>query len=248
MSPAKPMKLVCERRDGFRVWRQSAPAAEAALSGLLPDPDQALARGEIRKPGSRAHGGVVELAGERYFLKRYNCRGLTYRWQNALRRSRAVYTWRLAWAFLARGVPVPMPTLCLEERSFRLLGRSYVLMEVAPGRCLREAWGSLAPERKEEVLLAIGRTLGGMHRRGCLHGDLKWDNILLAGGQAEPSFRLVDLDGGRLLPFSSQLLGRKDLRRFVQDLRRAEGAGSCREELLLRAWREGWTTGGRHDG
>jgi tRNA A-37 threonylcarbamoyl transferase component Bud32 len=239
--------LLRDDRAGFRIWRQPSAAAEAALASLLPDPDHALARGEIRKPGSRAYGAVVELAGERYFLKRYNCRGRSYRWQYLLRRSRAVYTWQLARAFLERGVPVPVPLLCLEERRWRLLGRSYVLMEAAAGSCLREAWAALAPERRGEVLTAIGRRLGRMHRRGCLHGDLKWDNIMLAEGPGEPRFCLVDLDGGRLLPFPWRAPAQKDLRRFIQDLRRAEGEGTPLEALLRRAWMEGWETGGNDD-
>jgi hypothetical protein len=235
--------FVQERRAGFRLWRQRSSTAEAALAALLPDPDQALARGEIRKPGSRTHGGLVELAGERYFLKRYNCRGTLYRLRNALRRSRAVRTWRLAWQFLERGVPVPAPLACLEERRFRLLGRSYVLMEAAAGRGLREAWPQLELRRRQEVLTALGTALGRMHRQGCLHGDLKWDNILLVEGEAGPVFRLVDLDGSRLLPVSARCLAEKDLARFVQDLRRAE-EGPEWESLLRRAWEEGWSGGG----
>jgi tRNA A-37 threonylcarbamoyl transferase component Bud32 len=236
------MPLLRDDRNGFRIWRQDSTAAAAALELLLPDPDEVLTRGDIRKPGSRALGAVVELDGQHYFLKRYNCRGPLYRLQNLLRRSRAVYTWQLAWAFLDRGVPVPAPLVCIEERCCRLLGRSYVLMEAAAGATLRQAWPLLGAEGKEQVLNVIGGALGRMHRQGCLHGDLKWDNILLADGEAGPDFSLVDLDGGKLLPFSSERLALKDRQRFLQDLRRAEIAPRW-TNLLKDAWNEGWSAG-----
>jgi tRNA A-37 threonylcarbamoyl transferase component Bud32 len=231
--------LLRDDRHGFRVWRQDTAAAAAALELLFPDPDEVLARGDVRKPGSRAHGAVVDVAGKHYFLKRYNCRGTFYRLQYVLRRSRAVHTWQLAWAFLERGVPVPMPLVCLEERCCRLLGRSYVLMEAVAGTTLRSAWPLLGDEAKEQVLTFIGTSLGRMHRQGCLHGDLKWDNIIHFVGESGPDFRLVDLDGGRLLSAPSRTLAEKDRQRFLQDLRRAE-ADPRWLNLLQESWNEGW--------
>ena len=122
-------RFVREERYGFLILRQRTPAAEAALAFLLPDPDQAFDHARILKPGSRTHVGIVEIAGVRYVLKRYNCRGWGYRIQNAFRRSVAMRTWLVTWQYLVRGIPVPEPLLCLEERRFRLLGRAYILME-----------------------------------------------------------------------------------------------------------------------
>ncbi|MHB8708503.1 MAG: hypothetical protein ACYC9I_06475 [Desulfuromonadales bacterium] len=87
-------------RAGFEIRRQETAEAHAALQALLPDPDIVLVRGVTCKPGSRTHGALVIIDGRRYFLKRYNCRGWLYRFQNSVRRSRAVYTWQLAWSLL----------------------------------------------------------------------------------------------------------------------------------------------------
>ncbi len=225
--------------DGFRILRQPSPAAERALAALLPDPDLILSTGEICKPGSRSHCGVIDVAGRRYFLKRYNDRGLWYRLQYLVRRSRAVYTWRLARKFIARDVPVPVPLLCLEARRYGVLGRSYVLMEEAPGQVLRKLWPGLADDRKLQVLTTLGNVFGRMHRQGCLHGDLKWDNIVLAFEGEQLTVRLVDLDGGRQLFRPSKWLARKDLARFVKDLHRAEVELDWEQRLLL-SWQAGW--------
>jgi hypothetical protein len=81
-----------------------------------------------------------------------------------------------------------------------------------------------------------------MHRHGCLHGDLKWDNIIVARGESGPEFRLVDLDGGRLLRFPSRGAAEKDLQRFLKDLCRAEVDPSWRS-LCLHSWEQGWRDG-----
>jgi len=229
----------CEMRNGFRVFRQRTVEAEAVLNELLPDPDVALLSGEICKPGSRTHGALVVLGGKRYFLKRYNCRGILYRIRNTFRYSRAVYTWRLAWGFLLRGVPVPEPLLCLEERSCRLLGRSYVLMEAASGQCLTTLWPTLTYARRLSILQHLGCHLGRMHREGCLHGDLKWSNILVEDSDGKTNVCLVDLDGGRQLGFPVLRLADKDLNRFLKDLHQF-GDDPSLEKTFKQSWLAGW--------
>ena len=229
--------IAAEMRGGFRIWYEMLDEVIHLLDALLPNPDNLLADSDILKNGSRTCGGLVELAGQRYFLKRYNDRGWVYAAQYLLRRSRAVYTWSLARHFLARGVLVPLPLICLEERRCRVLGRSYVLMQAVDGACLHEFWPTTSQPLKMKVLAMLGRTIGHMHRQGFLHGDLKWNNIILRDGGA--SAVLVDLDGGRRLPWSSFWMARNDLERFLEDLRRA-GGGSELERQLLQSWDEGW--------
>jgi tRNA A-37 threonylcarbamoyl transferase component Bud32 len=212
--------ILQEYRSGFRILRMRSIAAEEALAALLPDPDRIFEQAEIFKPGTRTHAGMVTVAGRRYFLKRYNCRGWLYRLHNAFRRSRAVRTWVSTWGFVARGLPVPQPLLCLEERRFRLLGRSYILMEFAAEKeRLVDILPKLDAGSRQDLLAGLGSLLGRMHRLGCLHGDLKWSNILV--GPLEDGERdvcLVDLDGSRILkrPKHGRML--RDLRRFCQDL------------------------------
>lgn len=229
-------RFVREQRNGFRVFRQRTAAAEAALQSLLPDPDRAFDRARILKPGSRTHAGVVEIAGARYVLKRYNCRGWAYRIGNAFRRSRAVRTWLVNWQYLVRGVPVPEPILCLEERRCRLLERSYILMEyIEETVSLRARWARLAAAEKECFGVFFGELLGRMHRVGMLHGDLKWDNILVGNQPSLETARLVDLDGSSASVRFNRTRAQKDFARFLKDLAKEE-AGTQLRGCVTRAW------------
>jgi tRNA A-37 threonylcarbamoyl transferase component Bud32 len=224
-----------ERKFGFSAWRQASATAAMALDSLLPDPDQAYAGARICKPGSRNHTARVELAGQPYLLKRYNCRGWVYRLQNALRRSRAVKNWDLIHHFQLRGLPVPEPHLCLEERHFRLLERSYILMDFCPGKTLRRQWPELPDEDRNTLVAVLATLLGRMHRFGLLHGDLKWDNIMVCDIEGRLRVKLVDFDGSRLLRRPCRRRAERDLRRFLRDLRGNDPTGFW-EHRFVRAW------------
>jgi len=226
-------RIVRVIRSGFSLLLQPSAEVLSALAALLPDPDTALESAIIFKPGSRTHAGVVTIEGKRYFLKRYNCRGLIYRLQNAFRRSRAVRTWWVTWAFADRGIPVPQPLICLEERTFRLLGRSYILMDFAEDADpLVTAWPTLEAVERKTLLLKLGETLGKMHRSGCLHGDLKWSNILVRRrGGGEWDVCLVDLDGSRVTSRPRVEKVQKDIRRFLRDL---DVAATPEDQALFR--------------
>jgi len=220
------------QRDGFRIYSRRTPEAETALEFLLPNPDQAFVGASILKPGSRTHAGIVEIAGKNYVLKRYNCRGWGYRVGNAFRRSRAVRTWLVNWEYLVRGIPVPEPLLCLEERRCRLLERSYILMEFVDSSCsLRERWGQADGVERVRLGEYFGKHLGKMHRLGMLHGDLKWDNILVEQEMSGEIIRLVDLDGSSTMNPFSRTRASHDFSRFLKDLAKEGGDASLLDSV-----------------
>jgi tRNA A-37 threonylcarbamoyl transferase component Bud32 len=230
-----------ERRGAFMVWRQNTVEAKALLISLLPDPDRLLAAGvELPSPWRGPATDKVRLSidGRDYFLKRYNCLGWFYRLKNALRPSRALRSWLAVRVFLERGVPTPEPLLCLEERHLRLLGRSYVLfpfVAAATGSFL-DLWPLLNEGAKRKSLESLGGIIGAMHRKGLLHGDLNWRNILALSDEDGPHFQLVDLDGSRLLATVNARLAERDLDHFLRDLERA-GSGPDLTMLFLDRWR-----------
>ncbi len=211
--------FVLPRRDGFRVLGLDRTDVSGLMEALLPDPDSALGGAEVFKRGSRNHAVRLDVGGRPYFLKRYNCLGWLYRLGNAFRSSRAVRTWRMTLAFAARGIPVPEPLLCLEERRFRLLGRSYLVSElVEGGESLHLLWPRLDEGQRREVLMALADVLGRMHATGAFHGDLKWNNILVRPGGGSPRVVLVDLDGSSVGFMFRRRRARKDIDRFLKDL------------------------------
>lgn len=227
------------REQGFRFHCDRALGVPA-LAALLPDPDQLLSAGEIYKPGTRTHAGRVTIGGEHRFLKRINYRGWRYGMSYLFRRSRAMHNWEIMWAFRCRRVPVADPILCLEERSFRFLKRSYILTDFARGmERLRVAWPHLTDAQRETLLIRLAGILGRMHRFGCLHGDLKWDNILVCPqGQR---ITLVDFDGSRIPCRPMVKRANKDIARFLKDLKAMDGSG-CWTRLFLNSWQK-WIHG-----
>jgi len=229
-------QFIRENREGFYVLRQRSPEGERAVERLLADPDQAFTGKLILKPGSRSHLEVICVAGKPYVLKRYNCRGTGYRLMNAFRRSRALRTWLIAWEYLVRGISVPQPLVCLEERHMRLLGRSYVLMEFFDGAVtLRNAWINTEQDERKKLSVQLGSYLGHMHRTGMVHGDLKWDNILLGLQNGTHQLHLVDLDASRVVKNPSSQVARADIERFLRDMIK-EGCSEHERCIFLDAW------------
>jgi tRNA A-37 threonylcarbamoyl transferase component Bud32 len=231
-------RFVHEKRHGFSILRVRGGKGEAVLQELLPDPDRVLEQGTVLKDGRTIKAARVELGGEFYFLKRYNCKGWVYRVRNALRRSRAVRTWLTSWAFRVRGLPVPEPLICLEERRFRLLERSYILSRyVANAECLSDVWPRLDGSQRRGLLARLAMLLGRMHRFGAIHGDLKWQNIILQTREGGGAITLTDLDGSRIMRPVNLRRPEKDLARWLRDLEERDEAGVYKA-FFLHSWRK----------
>lgn len=227
-------------RDGFR-YHGDKQRAGTALRELLPDPDKILEQGQIFKPGSRTHAGRIYLSCGEGFLKRFNDRGWWYRVRHLFRRSRAVHNWKVMWAFRYRRIPVADPVLCLEERFFRILKRSYVLTDFAEGgQRLKVVWQGLSDAQRCCLLIVLAQLLGRMHRFGCLHGDLKWDNILVCATGKGWRITLVDLDGSRVLRRPAANRAIRDVGRFLRDLEQVDTTGQW-GRMFRRSWKK-WIT------
>jgi tRNA A-37 threonylcarbamoyl transferase component Bud32 len=225
-----------EERNGFTVFYRKRPGVEALLDGLLADPDRILEEGQIFKAGNTVRAARVELNGRHYFLKRFNCKGWRYSLKNAFRRSRAVRSWMISWGFRLRGLPVPEPLICLEERRMRLLKRSYILFNfVEDSETLSGVWPRLDSVAREGILARLAFLLGRLHLFGGVHGDLKWNNILV-NGQGDLCF--TDLDGSRIVGPGKYRKKRKDLDRFLVDLAKAQ-PGNKDQAFFLKCW-ERW--------
>jgi tRNA A-37 threonylcarbamoyl transferase component Bud32 len=230
---------VTERRGKFVIYHDLSSVHVGLISALLPDPDSLFAAGQaIESPWQSAATDktVVSIGGRNFFFKRYNCLGGGYRLKNIFRNSRALKSWRAGWKFLDMGLPTPRPIACLEERHFRFLGRSYLLLEfLEDSRCLLDLWGDLPDNQRSQLLSLIGTNIGNMHRQGVLHGDLNWRNFLVSSAGEKREVFLVDLDGCRFLKSLSRKRAIRDLAHFLRDLNR-NGASESDRALFLGTW------------
>lgn len=207
---------------------------------MLADPDRLLEEGQIYKAGNTVRAARIELNGKSYFLKRFNCKGWSYRCKNAFRRSRAVRSWLVAWGFCLRSLPVAEPLICLEERRLRLLGRSYILFDfVEETEPLARLWPRLDAAERRGLLTRLALLLGRLHLFGGLHGDLKWSNILVRGQMGKELY-LIDLDGSKIVGSGKPRAKRKDLKRFLVDLTKFQ-SGDIDKVLFLKCW-ERWSS------
>ncbi|MEZ4598895.1 MAG: lipopolysaccharide kinase InaA family protein [Syntrophotaleaceae bacterium] len=227
-----------EKRKGFTVFYRKKRGMEEILDGFLDDPDRFLEKGEIFKAGNTVRAAKVELNGKYYFLKRFNCKGWRYQLKNAFRRSRALRSWLVCWGFRLRGIPLPQPLMCLEERRMRLLKRSYILFEfIDDGERLNGVWPELGADRRKGILARLGLMLGRLHFFGGIHGDLKWNNILV---NRRGDLFLTDFDGSRIVASRNKRRKKKDLERFLVDLESAPSTKTERE-FFLKCWQR-WSS------
>ena len=230
-------RFIKSKFENFNIYRVRHPEIQNTLSALLPNPDELLNRGEVLKDGRTVKAAKVQINGKSYFLKRYNCKGNTYRIRNAFRRSRAVRTWFATWSLTVRNVPVPKAYACLEERHFGLLERSYLLYEYVHGDRLCDLWPLLDDLSKRRMLAKLAITIGNMHLFGGFHGDLKWPNILVSEKRGRFEFALSDLDGSRIFTGLTAQKAHKDIRRFLVDLKKTSGSDVF-EKAFVETWRK----------
>lgn len=230
-------RFIKSKSANFTIYRVRRPEVEKALQALLPDPDELLEQGVILKDGRTVKAAKIDIDGQAYFLKRYNCKGDLYRFRNALRRSRAVRTWLASWGMTVRGLPVPEAFICLEERHVRLLERSYLLFQYVDAVRLCDIWPELDDFNKRRMLSQLAILLATLHQSGCCHGDLKWPNILVSEVEGSRRIVLSDLDGSRVNLRLGVARARKDIERFLKDLRQT-GESSNFETLFLGTWQK----------
>lgn len=227
------------RCGDFVLYHDSSEIHAEVIEALMPDPDRLFASGQvIQSPWQSAATDktVVRIGARSYFFKRYNCLGDGYRLKNLLRNSKALKSWRAGWKFLEQGLPTPRPVACLEERRFRLLGRSYLLFELLEDSgSLLDLWGELSDEHRIRLLSLMGAKFGEMHRRGILHGDLNWRNILVRRADRDYEFYLVDLDGSRSRKKLRREEAVRDLSHFMRDVARNKVSAE-EQQCFLDRW------------
>ena len=232
-------KAFAERKGNFWVYRLNSSKAKEALEAILPEPDRALDRGEVLAGrGSNCRTVKIDIRGDLYVLKRFDCGEWLHRIKYIPRRSKAVKNWMISLEFIARGIAVPRPILCIEERKFRLLGPSYFLSEYVPNaRPLSELWPGLSRADRKESLVNLAAFLGRLHCSGCIHGDTNWRNSLIYNNDmTAKNILLVDLDCSKVFSRPRPKKIYKDIQHFLRDLDRLAKASPKDFRFFLKYW------------
>ena len=215
----------------FVIHYDSTNVDMLLIQDFLSAPDHFFSSGESIKSAwknKKIDKSVVKVRDKTFFIKRYNCLGQIYRIKNIFRKSNALKSWRTGWKFLQLGISTPRPIICIEERRFNMLGRSYLLCEfIDDAHNLLDMWPTLNDQKRMHLLYLAGNEIGNMHHKGSLHGDLNWRNILIQGKMNHEIIFLVDLDHCHHLRRINQKVATRDLDHFYRDSSRNNVSKKC---------------------
>ena len=168
------------------------------MKQFLHSPDSFLDKGTILKDSRTTKAGIVEIDNRKYFLKRYNNKGLIYTLKYLFRKSRPFKALRAAREIHKLGIPCPEVIAALARRRCGILQCSYLLTEnleniISPENYIRESVTN--PDIYIKFQSRMCAYLKKMHDAGIRHGDLKLSNIYCRKNPDGLEFGLFDFDG-----------------------------------------------------
>lgn len=176
------------------------------LKDFLCYPCNAIDTAELVKNSRTTTAGIVTIAAEKYFLKRYNNKGLIYSLKYMFRSSRPLNSLRVSVVLKALNVPCPEVFATLSCRIGPYLSASYLLTQymsnlILPVEYLRKC--SLEHKLTHEWQQSVCELMAKIHAEGIYHGDMKLSNIFFRNADDKIEFGLWDFDSTRI--FNSNL-------------------------------------------
>jgi tRNA A-37 threonylcarbamoyl transferase component Bud32 len=184
--------------QGLVSSKLSAEARES-LQGL----DQLLQTIELDKDSNSTTAGVVELDGQKYFLKRYNNKDFKRKLKNSVRQTRPFKVLKTSQILSEAGIFTPEVYAALNYRRGLLLESSYLLSAfLESAKTAGQVIERLTGEDKFEIFAEkICRLLVKVHNAGIFHGDVKTSNIIVVSNDDNSyDLGLLDLDGSHCYP------------------------------------------------
>ena len=168
------------------------------MKRFLYSPDSFLDKGIILKDSRTTKAGIVEIDNRKYFLKRYNNKGLIYTLKYFFRHSRPFKVLSVTQGIRKLSIPCPEVIAALSRRRLGILQASYLLTEnleniIPPEDYIRESIDH--PDIYTKFQSHICAYLKKLHDAGIRHGDLKLSNIYCRKDPDGLEFGLFDFDG-----------------------------------------------------
>lgn len=175
------------------VWRDQ----QDWLAEVLNDLDGSLASSLILKDGASATVGLIEVAGRKLVIKRYNIKSFLHALKRFWRPTRAWTSWQAGIRLQVLGIHTPKPLALKEERLGPFRKRGYLIVEASEGQDLLGLLASDKPVGSEQdggallprVAQEIEQLLDTMSLHHISHGDFKATNLLW-----DEQLCVIDLD------------------------------------------------------
>jgi tRNA A-37 threonylcarbamoyl transferase component Bud32 len=208
MNTPLSLKYCLDNNEDFKVYtkggmqvllrsKQTPPELENHLSEL----DDFFADARIVKDSRTTKAGLFDFVDKKYFLKRYNNKGLRYTLRNLFRKGRVFRAWKAAWILEQLNIPTPIPICGVEVRTVRILKSAYLITESLDALSTLELYELFEADSSRFInfLDTVIGYLVSMHKEGVYHGDLKLSNIYACkNSKSDYLFGLWDLDAVKI--------------------------------------------------
>ena len=170
----------------------------------------------LLKNGNTCTVALVENAGKKLVIKRYNIKGFWHGVSRALRQTRAAASWANAYRLKILDIATAAPIALIEERKYAFKGQAYFLAEYIDAPDVAQFFSACADKTaRAETVKNISTLLYKLYLLKISHGDMKATNIKIVDNQPV----LIDLDSMIQHRFERLALNghARDLRRFMQN-------------------------------
>ncbi|MBR6201703.1 MAG: hypothetical protein IKQ62_01720 [Bacteroidaceae bacterium] len=140
---------------------------------------------------------IFKEKGEKIVVKRFHRSLFPQRFDYTfVRPSKAKRAYTYGLQLLELGISTPTPIACIEEYSWGLFRRGFLISDFCgdpDARVLREEW-----ETRDDLINALAHFLLEMHQKGFLHGDTNLSNFLYRTDPSSPTgFHITTIDINR---------------------------------------------------
>ncbi|MBN1796369.1 MAG: protein kinase [Sedimentisphaerales bacterium] len=189
---------------------------------LLPEKIDSLMRaGQILKSGRTCFVSLIESAGVKVAVKRYNHKGFLHSLRHTAKGSRARKSWIKGHLLGMISVQTPKPLAFIEQYKGSLLRQAYILTKYVNGRNLHRYKTEEKPNKENlnNIMSQIKDVVEVLHQNRITHGDIKKSNILVT----DDSICITDLDAmirhrtGFLYSYYKKK-DAKDLQKLIKEL------------------------------
>jgi tRNA A-37 threonylcarbamoyl transferase component Bud32 len=209
---------------GYRGVFDRQFVEEPSMLEFVRGVDALMQEGRVLKRDGTSFVSRVLWNGQDVVVKRYNHRGLWHSLRHTIKGSRARRNWRNAHRLVLLKIATPQPLAYVDQYRGPLLWQSYFVARFVPGRQVHEILRdqTVLESHKQQINGQVLDLLRLMAEHGVSHGDMKHTNILYDG----TGVVLTDLDAMRIGGTGGlwRHRYRRDVNRYLQDLRRGDTA------------------------
>jgi tRNA A-37 threonylcarbamoyl transferase component Bud32 len=212
-----------ESVNGFRIYGTQSPECRHLSEKFQTTQGSLLESLDFTESGWEDNKRKFFLTSGIYVINRYANSSLSAKLRSLFRHSVGHRLWKRIWHFPYGVIRIPQPVMMIEKKAFPVNCKAYLITkDLANAIQLPEYWCMLDEAGKRRMCASLGILLGSMHRFGVLHGNLKWENILICPVNGEQGFFFRDIDHLKMLRRSCRKKAEEDIRIFLGEMKRME--------------------------